>query len=142
MPDQTGPIQILIVDDNEDNLDLLQRRLQRRGFRAAIARNGREAIARARQLSPRLILMDLEMPVMSGFLAARELRADESMQDTVIAALTAHASSDVHRDCSAAGFDRFVTKPVDFAALLALIAEVGIAPDPALGPNVCAGRLA
>ena len=125
-----GPPRILIVEDNEANLDVLQRRLERRGYRTAVARNGREACDRLRGLRPALVLMDLEMPLMSGFDALREIRAMPEHAATRIAALTAHATKEIEQQCNAAGFDDFLTKPINFPELLALVAAAGLAPDP------------
>lgn len=119
---------ILIVEDNEANLDVLNRRLLRRGFLTESARNGIEALDQARVCRPVLILMDLEMPVASGFDALRELRADPILAATPVVALTAHATASVRQSCEEAGFDGFVTKPLDVGYLLEVIANFGVTP--------------
>lgn len=127
--DTAAPVEILIVEDNEANLDVIQRRLLRRGYRTEAARNGREACDRALQLRPLLVLMDLEMPIMSGFDALAEIRATPALAGTIVVALTAHATNEIRRQSDAAGFDGFLTKPIDFAALLDLVAQAGIVAD-------------
>jgi CheY-like chemotaxis protein len=134
------PVQILVVEDNEANLDVIRRRLSRRGYVTAAARNGRQACDRVHELRPLLVLMDLEMPIMSGFEALAEIRAIPALAGTRVVALTAHATNEIRRACDAAGFDDFLTKPIDFAALFDLISWVGIvahrvgdAPPPAKG---------
>src|SRR5271156_3318924 len=82
---------VLVVDDNEINLDLVQRRLSKRGFEVVVARNGVEGIAAAKRDVPDLILMDMTMPVMSGGAATGELKASPAPSHIPIIALTAHA---------------------------------------------------
>ncbi len=127
--ERDAPLSILIVEDNEANLDVIERRLQRRGYRTASARNGREACDCVRQLQPFLILMDLEMPIMSGFDALREIRTIPALATTRIVAVTAHATKEIRQKCDAAGFDDFITKPIDLRALLAVIEKAGVKPD-------------
>lgn len=127
MPDRLPDPHILLADDNEENRVMLKRRLQRRGLRVAGVGNGREAVELTLQLSPRLILMDLEMPEMSGFTALEKLR--EAGVRVPVFALTAHAIQDIGRQCVAAGFDGFITKPIDFSGLLAQIADAGLPLD-------------
>lgn len=137
-PEHAAPLSILIVEDNEANLDVIERRLQRRGFRTASARNGREACDRVRQLQPLLILMDLEMPIMSGFDALAEIRMTPALAETRIFAVTAHATKEIRQKCDAAGFDDFITKPIDLRVLLVLIEKAGVKPDapiPASAPG-------
>ena len=112
-----GPL-VLIVEDNDANIDLLDRRLRKRGFATVLARNGREALDQAAAARPAIVLMDLEMPVMSGLEAIAALRADPALAATPVLALTAHATPEMRQRCAGAGFDGFVTKPIDLAALL------------------------
>ena len=126
MSEHDLPLQILIVEDNEDNLAVLQRRLERRGFRTEAARDGREAVSKTLWLRPELVLMDLEMPVMSGFEALQAIRACAALSSIRVAALTAHATREIRHQCDAAGFDDFITKPIDFQALLRLIDRAGV----------------
>ena len=110
---------ILLVEDNEDNRDMLSRRLQRRGYEVLIAVDGAESVERARQDQPDLILMDMSLPVIDGWEATRQIKADATTQRIPVIALTAHAMSQDRERSLQAGCDDYDTKPVDFARLLA-----------------------
>ena len=112
---------ILLVEDNELNRDMLSRRLARKGFDVVTASDGEEGLLRAAADLPDLILMDLNLPVLDGWEAARKLKADPRTRPIAILALSAHAMSE-HRDRALeAGCDDFDTKPVDFPRLLGKI---------------------
>lgn len=111
---------ILLVDDHVDNADMLARRLRRKGARVLLALDGRSAIDVAVAHGPDLILMDLSMPGMSGLEATQILRNEHQWTGPIIA-LTAHAMLEAEVECREAGADAFATKPVDFAALIAVI---------------------
>ena len=113
---------ILLVEDHPDNREMLARRLERRGHKVSFAVDGAEAIERHFALDPDVILMDISMPVMSGLEATRHIRARETHKRTPIIALTAHAMESARVECIEAGCDAFATKPVDFPALLVLLA--------------------
>lgn len=114
-------MKILLVEDNELNRDMLSRRLQRRGYAVVEAVDGIEGVAAAGRERPDLVLMDLELPRLSGLEATRRLRGDPATATLKIVALTAHALSDVRQEAFAAGCDAFETKPVDFASLIVTI---------------------
>ncbi len=107
---------ILVVEDNELNADMLLRRLRRKGYSTAHARNGREALDMIASAPPDLVLMDLSLPVMDGYEAARHLKNGPFAHIPVIA-LTAHALVEDKAKALAAGCDDYDTKPVDFARL-------------------------
>jgi CheY-like chemotaxis protein len=109
---------ILLVEDNELNRDMLQRRLQRRGYSISAAVDGRQGIERARAELPDLILMDLNLPEIDGWEAATTLKGDERTSSIPIIALTAHAMVSDREKALEHGCDEFATKPVDFEALL------------------------
>jgi len=109
---------ILLVEDNELNRDMLSRRLARRGYDVDVAVDGREAVDKARERSPDLILMDMSLPVLDGWSATREIRAAAATRATPIIALTAHAMADDRRKALDAGCDDFDTKPVEFGRLV------------------------
>jgi two-component system cell cycle response regulator DivK len=112
---------ILLIEDNELNRDMLSRRLTRKGFEVVTASDGEEGLLRAAADSPDLILMDLNLPVLDGWEAARKLKADPRTRPIRILALSAHAMSE-HRDRALeAGCDDFDTKPVDLSRLLGKI---------------------
>ncbi|MBU6374196.1 MAG: response regulator [Alphaproteobacteria bacterium] len=116
---------ILLVEDHPDNREMLARRLERKGYTVSFAVDGAEAIDRRFALDPDVILMDISMPVMSGLEATRHIRARETDKRTPIIALTAHAMESARVECIEAGCDAFATKPVDFPALLVLLATYG-----------------
>ena len=112
---------LLLVEDNEMNRDMLSRRLERRGYVVAIALDGQQGIDMARSEKPDLILMDMSLPVVDGWEATRQLKADDATKETPIIALTAHAMASDEEQAREAGCDDFDTKPVDFKRLLGKI---------------------
>ena len=102
---------VLLVDDFEDALAIYALYLDQCGYRVVMARNGDEAVKAAQVHRPRLILLDLQMPVMSGTEALRILRDDPSFAEVPIVALTAHALDGERVQALAAGFDRVICKP-------------------------------
>ncbi len=113
------PVKVLYVEDNEDNVYLLTRRLSRKGFDVLVAKDGQEAVAVAQAERPALILMDLDLPVLDGWEATRQLKSMTEMQATPIIALTSHAMAGDREKALAAGCDDYETKPIDFSRLLA-----------------------
>jgi CheY-like chemotaxis protein len=109
---------ILLVEDNETNCDMLQRRLQRLGYEVAEAGNGVSGIAAAQSDAPDVILMDLNLPEMDGWEAARRLKADAVTREIPIIALTAYASESDRAKAIEAGCDDYETKPLDLEQLL------------------------
>ncbi|MFN7628711.1 MAG: response regulator [Pirellula sp.] len=114
-------IKILLVEDNEMNRDMLSRRLERKGFQVLIAVDGQEGIDKAKGECPNLILMDMNLPIIDGWEATRQLKADAATASIPIIGLTAHAMSGDREKCLEAGCDQYDTKPVDFAGLLVKI---------------------
>src|SRR5271169_4168390 len=102
---------ILLVEDNEMNRDMLSRRLSRRGFEVLLAQDGLEGLRVAREERPDVILLDMDLPVLDGWEAARRLKADETMRGIPIVALTAHAMSGDRERALEAGCDDYETKP-------------------------------
>ena len=121
-PDQPT-YRILIVDDRQENRDLLVQLLANLGFQTRTATNGREAIAVWQQWQPHLIWMDMGMPVMDGYAATRQIRAQPQGKNTVIVALTATAFEEQQAKILAVGCDDFVGKPFCEQAILEKIAE-------------------
>jgi two-component system cell cycle response regulator DivK len=115
---------ILIVEDNEENLDALSRRLQRRGFEVVMAGDGKAGIATALAEKPDLILMDMNMPELDGWEATRQLKAAPETTGTPVIALTAHALAGDRERALQAGCADYHTKPVDFSKLLAQIEAI------------------
>jgi CheY-like chemotaxis protein len=112
------PLKILLVEDNEMNLDMLTRRLQRSGFAVSQSLDGLAAVARATAEAPDLVLMDVGLPKLSGLDAIRQLRLAEKTKNLKIIALTAHALSGDLENAIAAGADEYATKPIDYPGLL------------------------
>lgn len=110
---------ILLVEDNELNRDMLSRRLERRGHVLVIAVDGKEGVEAAQRENPELILLDMSLPVMDGWTAARLLKGGDSTKSIPIIALTAHAMQGDREKAIEAGCDDYDTKPVDLARLLA-----------------------
>jgi CheY-like chemotaxis protein len=109
---------ILLVEDNEMNRDMLSRRLVRHGFEVALAMDGADGVAKARSFSPDLILMDMSLPVIDGWEATRQIKADEQTRSIPVIALTAHAMEGDREKALAAGCNDYDTKPVDLKRLL------------------------
>jgi two-component system, cell cycle response regulator DivK len=109
---------ILLVEDNEMNRDMLSRRLTRNGFEIVMAVNGQQGLDLASSENPDLILLDMSLPVMDGWEAARRLKADAATAKIPVIALTAHAMVQDKEKALAAGCDDFDTKPVELPRLL------------------------
>lgn len=112
---------VLVVEDNDMNRDLFVRLLRAHGFGVLEAKDGREAIEKTRDRRPAVVLMDLRMPVMDGWEAARELKADESTAHIPIIAVTAHATEGEREKAVEHGCDDYISKPFDFEELADLI---------------------
>jgi CheY-like chemotaxis protein len=109
---------ILLVEDNEMNRDMLSRRLVRKGYEVVVALDGAEGVAMARSETPDLILMDMSLPVMSGWDATRNLKGDPGTVSIPVIALTAHAMATDRDQAVQAGCDDFDTKPIELPRLL------------------------
>ncbi len=112
---------ILYVEDNEDNVYMLSRRLKRRGFDVLVARDGEEGVAMATAQLPDLILMDLSLPGLDGWEATRRIKAADPTRSIPIIALSAHAMPGDREDALAAGCDDYEAKPVEFTRLISKI---------------------
>ena len=121
---------ILYVEDNDDNMFIVHRRLTQAGFDVTVARNGAEGIAMATDMRPDLIVMDLDLPVLNGWEATRRLKAQPATKSIPVIALTAHADAKHRSAALAAGCDDFEEKPVDFRGLVAKIHAVLARPRP------------
>jgi two-component system cell cycle response regulator DivK len=112
---------ILYVEDNDDNVYMLRSRLERKGIEVIVANDGAEGIATAERERPDLILMDLSLPVIDGWEAARRLKSAPDTQTIPIIALSAHAMAGDRERALAAGCDDYDTKPVNLRGLMAKI---------------------
>jgi two-component system, cell cycle response regulator DivK len=114
-------VKILLVEDHEEIWDFLSRRLKRRGYDVALAHDGQEAVEKTRSERPDVVLLDMNLPVMDGWTAARTLKADPDTAKVPLIALTAHAMSGDRDKALEAGCDDYHPKPVDFSRLLSQI---------------------
>ena len=116
---------ILYVEDNDDNVYMLKMHFEMLGgFEVAVAENGEVGCQKALVEMPDVILMDLDLPVVDGWQATRQLKADEKTRKIPVIALTAHAMSGSREKALAVGCDEFDTKPIDFDRLVQKINSV------------------
>jgi CheY-like chemotaxis protein len=111
-------MKILYVEDNDDNVYMLKNRLTRAGYTVVVATDGAQGVALAASEQPDLILMDLSLPVLDGWEAARRIKATPTTSRIPIIALSAHAMTGDQEKALAAGCDDFDTKPVELQRLL------------------------
>lgn len=114
-------MRILVAEDNADNIDLTTRFLKRRGHEVMTATTGAEAVHMTMSERPDVVLMDVQLPELSGFDATRRIRSDAPIARTPIIAVTAHAMEGDRTRCLEAGCDGYVSKPIDYDELAALI---------------------
>ena len=115
---------ILLVEDNEMNRDMLSRRLERKGYSVVCAVDGQEGVSKGRSERPDLILMDMSLPVLDGWAATQQLKADAATQAIPVIALTAHAMAEDEKKAQEAGCDDYDTKPVELERLLGKIQKL------------------
>ena len=120
---------ILIVEDNMDNYELVRFILERAGYDVFLAINGRDGVDAARLQKPDLILMDLGMPEMDGWLAARKLKSEEATKFIPLFALTAHTLPGERKRAIQAGCDGYVSKPIYVEGFLGMV-ESALAGKP------------
>jgi CheY-like chemotaxis protein len=111
-------MKILYVEDNDDNVYMLRKRLTRAGFTVVIATDGVQGVAMAGSERPDLIIMDLTLPDMDGWEATRRIKSDPATKHIPVVALTANAMEGDREKALAAGCDDFDTKPVELPRLL------------------------
>ncbi len=114
---------ILIVEDEPNNLKLVRDLLQISGYITIEATDGKQGVALARARKPDLILMDIQMPVMDGLEATRTLKADAITRNILVVALTSHVMKEDKEKILQAGFDGYLTKPIDIRELLKKVAD-------------------
>ena len=112
---------VLIVEDNMDNYELVRFVLERAGYDVFLAMNGRDGVAAARLQKPDLILMDLSMPEMDGWMASEKLKADESTKSIPLYALSAHTLPSDRKRALDAGCDGYISKPIHMAGFLDVV---------------------
>jgi CheY-like chemotaxis protein len=109
---------ILCVEDSDDNLYMLHRRLSRAGYDVTVATNGVEGVEWAKTAQPDLIVMDLNLPKLDGWEATRRLKGQPDTKHIPILVLTVETSRASRDAATAAGCDAFLVKPIDFDALI------------------------
>jgi CheY-like chemotaxis protein len=114
---------ILLADDNVDAADVLGQLLALYGHEVSLAHDGAHAVAVAEQMRPEIIVLDIGMPTLNGYDAARRIRAQVWGQSPVLVALTGWGNQDHRTESVDAGFDHHLVKPVDLTELLQVIAS-------------------
>lgn len=112
---------VLIVEDSDDARYFMRLSLEQLGFRVIEADNGAKGVELAQLDSPDIILMDLSLPILDGLAATQKIRAIDGLDGVPIIAVTAHQEIDFRSEAKAAGFDAYVTKPIDIDFLGDLI---------------------
>ena len=121
---------ILYVEDNEDDVYMLSRRLKRKGFDIVVAVDGEQGVEMASTEKPDLILMDLSLPKMDGWTATKYIKSNDELKSIPIIALSAHAMEEHKQRALDSGCNDYDTKPVDINRLLSKISEqLGIEND-------------
>jgi CheY-like chemotaxis protein len=115
-------LKVLLVEDFEDTRLFMRLELEEQGFIVFEAENGQVAVETAIRENPDVILMDLTLPLMDGFEAAKLIRQHDGLKNIPIIAVTAHHADDFRSGAKASGFDAYVTKPIDVNWLKELIA--------------------
>jgi len=122
LPQQAdGRRTVLVVDDVSDNLILISLSLQDMGYRVLTANDGEAGVSVAKMARPDLILMDIAMPQQDGLAATRRIREEVGLEDTPIVALTAFDTDGFRQAAFDAGFNGYLTKPIDFDRLKKLM---------------------
>jgi CheY-like chemotaxis protein len=119
--ESVAPIDVLITDDDPDSREAVRLLLEGDGYRCAEAENGYEAVEIARRCPPRLVLLDLMMPNLDGFAAARKLRADPRTHTVPIYCLSAWVDPAARTKAQRAGCEVFLAKPIDATELLDVV---------------------
>jgi two-component system cell cycle response regulator DivK len=112
---------VLVAEDNAVNAELIHEFLEMRGYEAIEAANGLDALEKIEACHPDVVLLDIQMPVLDGFEVIRRIRSDARHHHLHVIALTAYAMRGDREKVLAAGFDEYVTKPIDFEVLLCAI---------------------
>ena len=114
---------ILVIEDNEQNMYLVTFILEKHGYQAVQAWDGREGIELARQVKPALILLDIQLPVMDGYAVARELRSNPALADVPIVAVTSYAMVGDRERVLAAGCVGYIKKPINPETFMAEVEQ-------------------
>ncbi len=125
-------IHVLLVEDNRDNQELMRFLLERAGYFVRTANTGLQALVAARSERPDVVLMDLSLPEMDGWTAARQMRDDPQLAGIPLIAVTAHTLPGDRRKALESGFDSYISKPINvhmFDIMVAKVLEQKDTPD-------------
>lgn len=114
---------ILVVEDNMDTYELVKFVLEKKGHYTFLAMNGREGVNAAIKQKPDLIIMDLSMPMMDGWIATEKIKLEPTTKDITIIALTAHALPEDRKRAFEAGCNEYITKPMDLEEFVETVEE-------------------
>jgi len=117
-------VHVLLVEDNQDNQDLMKFLLERAGYIVYTANNGLEALAAALLKMPDVVLMDLSLPEMDGWTAAREMKKNPLLSHIPLIAVTAHTLPGDRRKALDSGFDSYISKPINVRMFDIMVAKV------------------
>jgi two-component system cell cycle response regulator DivK len=117
-------LRVLLVEDNEDNQDMMKFLLERAGYVVLTANTGREALVTARREKPDIILMDLSMPEMDGWTAAKEMKKDPELVNIPLIAVTAHTLPGDRRKAIDSGFESYISKPINVRMFDIMVTKV------------------
>jgi two-component system, cell cycle response regulator DivK len=117
-------LRVLLVEDNYDNFEMVRFLLERAGYIVIGAHTGREAVTAAHEHKPDGILMDLSLPEMDGWEAAREIKNDPEIANIPLIALTAHTLPGDRKKALESGFDNYISKPIDVPAFYDIVKDV------------------
>jgi two-component system, cell cycle response regulator DivK len=115
---------VLLVEDNYDNYEMVRFLLERAEYTVIGAHNGREAVSVAREQKPDVILMDLSLPELDGWEAAHEIKNDPEIAHIPLIALTAHTLPGDRQKAMDAGFDNYISKPINVPAFYEIVSAV------------------
>jgi two-component system, cell cycle response regulator DivK len=117
-------LRVLLVEDNYDNYEMVRFLLERAGYTVIGARTGREGVTAAKEHKPDVILMDLSLPEMDGWEAAREIKNDPEIANIPLIALTAHTLPGDRKKALESGFDDYISKPINVPAFYDIVKDV------------------
>jgi len=133
-------VRVLVVEDQIENLDLMTYLLRAFGHETLVARDGAEGVAVITRDRPDLVVMDLQMPVMDGYQAASVIKADPAVSWIPLVAVTAYAMVGDRERIMAAGFDGYLTKPIDPQTFVRELERYLTSGLPRLGPRAPVGE--
>jgi len=132
LPAELPPRRILVADDNGDLVEAVAQLLRRRGHDVCVAGDGPAALAAAQAFRPEVVFLDIELPILSGYEVARNLRQQPGLENVLLVATTGHAEEEVRSRAHDAGFDAHLAKPFGVDAVLRFLAHGR--PDGCAGP--------